>query len=61
MQVLTQTDEGFDNIAQTNIESQKQQIFAGKSEVRSLHCEVRRLHRFGFRLTESPNLQGTSH
>ncbi len=32
MQVLTQTDEGFDNIAQTNIESQKQRIFAGKRQ-----------------------------
>ena len=28
MRVLTQTGEGFDNIAQTNLEWQKQRIFA---------------------------------
>ncbi len=37
MQVLTQTDEGFDNIAQTNTEWQKQRIFAGEE------CETSRL------------------
>jgi len=40
MQVLTQTDEGFDNIAQTNKEWQKQRIFAGE-EFRSEKREVR--------------------
>lgn len=35
MQVLTQTDKGFDNIAQTNKEWQKQRIFAGE-EVREV-------------------------
>ena len=37
MQVLTQTDEGFDNIAQTNTEWQKQRIFAEPE------CETSRL------------------
>ena len=34
MQVLKQTGEGFDNIAQTNIESRKERIFAPKRSER---------------------------